>query len=95
MKTISELKANLTDLTRERDRLTALIAEVELVIENEMIAACQYKAGDIIKKQHGGNDLLVRNVHAGAEGGVFLMVSNKLTGGRWSKHSYIYPLYGE
>ena len=92
MKTIEQLKANLTDLQREHSRLTALIAEVELVIECEMIAACPHKAGDVIKKGNSRADLLVRNVCAGSESGTFLMVSNKLAGGRWSKHSYVYPL---
>jgi len=91
MKTLSELKANLIDLNRERDRLDKLIAEVELVIETEVVAACKHKAGDIIKKP-GGNDLLIRNVYGYGDGSVILNVSNRLVSGRWSKHTYSYPL---
>jgi hypothetical protein len=90
MKTIPELKANLIDLQRERDRLTALIAEVELVIENETVAACKHKAGDIIKLP--GGDVLIRNVYGYADGSVILNVSNRLVSGRWSKHTYGYEL---
>jgi hypothetical protein len=89
MKTIEQLKADLTALNDERTNITVRMMAITDEIEQRLVAAYKHKPGDIIDigRGHVGK---VKDVAVDSDGDVFVTVHEKLPSGRWSSKTILY-----
>jgi hypothetical protein len=89
MKTIAELKADLTVLDAQRIDIMVRMMAISDEIEQRIVAAYKHKPGDVFTTERGVS-LKVKDVAVDSDGDVFMTVHEKLPSGRWSSKTILH-----